>query len=280
MENENGFLWFPFDWDDELSGNAFGDFHLGFPKGCLKAQCGADSKCDEIDEFLHRFRLERFKLGYSWLGNLESVVIAFGMKIFISVLFLISLSSLLSAKSVPIFDGKSFAGWEGPVESFRIEDGAIVGGNLKTAIPKNQFLSTKKRYGDFELRLKFKLVGERANAGVQFRTERIPNHHEVIGYQADMGGKYWGALYDESRRRVILQGPDLEKLSEYINFDEWNTYVIRCEGRHIQLWLNGHKTVDWNEPDDAIPVEGIIAVQIHSGPPTEAWYKDITIEEL
>lgn len=214
------------------------------------------------------------------LGNLESVVIAFGMKIFMSVLFLVSLGSFLSAKSVSIFDGKSFAGWEGPVESFRIEDGAIVGGNLKTAIPKNQFLSTKKRYGDFELRLKFKLVGERANAGVQFRTERIPNHHEVIGYQADMGGKYWGALYDESRRRVILQGPDLEKLSEYIKFDDWNTYVIRCEGRHIQLWLNGHKTVDWNEPDDEIPGEGIIAVQIHSGPPTEAWYKDITIEEL
>lgn len=202
------------------------------------------------------------------------------MKIFISVLFLISLSSFLSAESIPIFDGKSFAGWEGPVESFRIEDGAIVGGNLETAIPKNQFLSTKKRYGDFELRLKFKLVGERANAGVQFRTERIPNHHEVIGYQADMGGKYWGALYDESRRRVILQGPDLEKLSEYIKFDDWNTYVIRCEGRHIQLWLNGHKTVDWNEPDDEIPGEGIIAVQIHSGPATEAWYKDITIEEL
>jgi hypothetical protein len=202
------------------------------------------------------------------------------MKIFISALLFVFLNLVLTAKPVAIFNGKSFAGWEGPVESFRIEDGAIVGGNLKTAIPKNQFLSTKKRYGDFELRLKFKLVGDRANAGVQFRTERIPNHHEVIGYQADMGGKYWGALYDESRRRVVLQGPDLEKFSQYINFEGWNTYVIRCEGRHIQLWLNGHKTVDWNEPDDEIPVEGVIAVQIHSGPPTEAWYKDITIEEL
>ena len=42
---------------------------------------------------------------------------------------------------------------KGPLESFRIEDGAIVGGNLRTPVPKNQFLSTKKRYGDFELRL-------------------------------------------------------------------------------------------------------------------------------
>ena len=96
-----------------------------------------------------------------------------------------------------------------------------------------------------------------------------------MGYQVDMGGNYWSELYDESRRRTVLQGPDLERLKEHINYDGWNTYVIRCVGRHIQLWLNGHKTVDWNEPG-----EGIIAVQIHSGPPTEAWYKDITIEEL
>ena len=202
------------------------------------------------------------------------------MKTFITLIFVITFTSLANAKPVHIFDGKSFNGWEGPLESFRIEDGAIVGGNLEKAIPKNQFLSTKKRYGDFELRFKFRLIGEKPNAGVQFRTERIPNHHEVIGYQADMGGRYWGALYDESRRRVVLQGPDLEKLSEHINYDGWNTYVIRCEGRHVQLWLNGHKTVDWNEPVDEIPVEGIIAVQIHSGLPSEAWYKDITIEEL
>lgn len=202
------------------------------------------------------------------------------MKLYTPCLILVALTPWLAAKPVSIFDGKTFGGWEGPLDSFRIEDGAIVGGNLKIRIPKNQFLSTKKRYGDFELRLKFKLVGEGANAGVQFRTERIPDHHEVIGYQADMGGRYWGALYDESRRRAILQGPDLEKLKQYINFDGWNTYVIRCEGRHVQLWLNGHKTVDWNEPIDEIPGEGVIAVQIHSGPPTEAWYKDITIEEL
>ncbi len=201
------------------------------------------------------------------------------MKFISTYLLFFALIPILSAQPVSIFNGKNFTGWEGPLESFRIEDGAIVGGNLRTPVPKNQFLSTKKRYGDFELRLKFKLVGEGANAGVQFRSERIPNHHAVIGYQADMGENYWGSLYDESRRHT-LQVPDLERLKEHINYDGWNTYVIRCVGRHIQLWLNGHKTVDWNEPVDEIPGEGIIAVQIHGGPPTEAWYTDITIEEL
>ena len=183
-------------------------------------------------------------------------------------------------RSVSLFDGESFAGWEGPLDSFRIEGGAIVAGTLDDRIEKNQFLSTKATYRDFELRLTFKMIGESPNAGVQFRTKRIPDHHEVIGYQADMGGKYWGALYDEARRRRVLQGPDLETVMAKVNLNDWNEYVIRAEGPHIQLWLNGMKTVDYLEEDDSIDRSGVIAVQVHSGAPMEAWYKDIRISEL
>jgi hypothetical protein len=86
----------------------------------------------------------------------------------------------------PLFDGKTFEGWEGNMQMFRIEDGAIVAGNLKSAIPRNEFLATKKDYGDFELRLKAKLTGEGDNAGIQIRSRRIPDHHEMIGYQCDI----------------------------------------------------------------------------------------------
>ena len=69
-----------------------------------------------------------------------------------------------------IFDGKSFAGWEGDTnKTFKIVDGAIVGGTLKEKIPRNEFLCTTRNYTNFVLKLKFKLVGEGANAGVQFR---------------------------------------------------------------------------------------------------------------
>ena len=64
-------------------------------------------------------------------------------------------------KSVKLFDGKSLEGWEGNEKSFRIEEGAIVGGTLKEKIPRNEFLATEKEYGDFELRLKFKLLRAR-----------------------------------------------------------------------------------------------------------------------
>ncbi len=179
-----------------------------------------------------------------------------------------------------LFDGATFEGWEGPMESFRIENGAIVAGTLDKPIPLNQFLSTQEEFEDFELRLRFKMVGEKVNAGVQFRTKRIPDHHEVIGYQADMGGKYWGALYDESRRRKILAGPELEAVMEVVNHQDWNEYVIRAEGPRIQLWLNGMKTVDYVEEDDAIERSGVVALQVHSGGPMEAWYKDIVLTEL
>jgi len=185
-----------------------------------------------------------------------------------------------SKKEAALFDGKSFDGWEGPFESFRIEDGAIVGGNLEAPITKNQFLSTKASYSDFELRLKFRMLGEKTNAGVQFRTKRIPDHHEVIGYQADMGGKFWGALYDESRRRKVLAGPDLDELMPKVNLNGWNEYIIRAEGPHIRLWLNGFKTVDYVEKDDTIERSGVIALQVHSGGPMEAWYKDLMITKL
>jgi hypothetical protein len=62
--------------------------------------------------------------------------------------------------------------------------------------------------------------------------------------------------------------------------NDWNEYVIRAEGKRIQLFVNGLKTVDYIEEDPKIEDYGVIAVQIHSGPPSEAWYKDITLEEL
>ena len=197
------------------------------------------------------------------------------------VTLLLAFAAGQASRERPLFDGRTFNGWEGDLKLFRIEEGAIVGGSFAGKIVRNEFLCTTRSYGDFELRLKVKLLGgDKANAGIQFRTARIPNHHEVIGYQADMGTGWWGALYDESRRNRVLEGPDQTKLKEVVKPDEWNDYVIRAEGKRVQLWLNGVQTVDYVEEDAAIPSSGLICVQIHSGPPSEAWYKDIIITEL
>lgn len=180
-----------------------------------------------------------------------------------------------------IFDGKTFAGWEGNLDWFRIEDGQIVGGTLEKPIPNNEFLCTTATYGDFELTIEVKLSDiPDANAGIQFRTARIPNHHEVSGYQADMGEGWWGCLYDESRRNKVLARPDRETLKKALRPGDWNTYRIRCEGARIQLWLNGIQTVDYTETEEGIAREGVIGLQIHGGPPAEARYRNIRIREL
>ncbi|MEM7316361.1 MAG: DUF1080 domain-containing protein, partial [Planctomycetota bacterium] len=80
-----------------------------------------------------------------------------------------------------LFDGKTFAGWNGDTKNtWRIEDGTLIAGSMDTEAPRNEFLATHRSFDDFDLQLKFKIVGDHhINAGVQFRTRRIPNHHEV-----------------------------------------------------------------------------------------------------
>lgn len=192
---------------------------------------------------------------------------------------------LVAAQGQPVrlFDGTSFAGWEGDTaKTWRVEGGAIVGGSLETVVPRNEFLATTKTYRDFELSVAFRVEGDsaKANAGIQFRTRRIPNHHEVSGFQADIGQDYWGALYDESRRNKVLARPEKAVVEKIAALGTWHTYRIRCEGDRIRLWVDGIPTVDYTETDKKIAGEGIIALQVHGGARTVVRYKDIVITDL
>lgn len=201
-------------------------------------------------------------------------------------------------KGKALFNGKTFKGWTGnngdnSMKWFRIEEGAIIGGSIEKDIPKNEFLRSDREYSDFELRLKFKIncADDSYNAGIQFRSQpqtEKNKEHEMIGYQADIISWKKGALYDEQRRWDFL-GTPLCKNPDY-NPKEWNSYIIRCEGPRIRIWLNGTQTLDYIEPfsdcphPDAqigkIPLTGYIALQIHEGKACEAIYKDIEIEKI
>jgi len=182
------------------------------------------------------------------------------------------------AEFTPLFDGLSLDGWQCSPGVFRVEDGAIVGGDLKKAIGAgNDFACTKKEYGDFELRLQFKLLGARVNGGVNLRSKRNSQSGVAAGYQADLGSNYWGCLFDEARRNKMLAWA---KPKPAVKPGEWNDYRIRCEGKRIQLWVNGTQTVDYTEQNGNIPVKGIIALQVQANRPGEAWYRNIRIKEL
>jgi hypothetical protein len=200
-------------------------------------------------------------------------------------LALLALNTASAGERVPIFDGRTFAGWQGDTnKTWRIEDGAIVGGSLTANVPRNEFLSTTRPYTNFILRLKFKLTGKSGfiNAGVQVRSQRLKQPaHEMSGYQADIGDpEWWGCLYDESRRNKVLAKSNMAEVNKVLRRDDWNEYEIRCEGRRVRLAINGVQTVDYTEPDESIAQWGLIAPQIHGGAVAQASYKDITVEEL
>lgn len=191
--------------------------------------------------------------------------------------------TLQGQDTIRLFDGKTFEGWEGDTKkTWRIEEESIVAGSLTEKVPRNEFLCTTKSYKNFELRLKYKLEGKEGfvNGGVQIRSRRIPDHHEMIGYQADIGAGFDGALYDESRRNKVLAGPDKDLVAQLANADDWNDYRIRCEGKRIRLWLNGKPTVDYTEDQADIPDEGLIGLQIHGDGKTIIRFKDIQLETL
>lgn len=177
----------------------------------------------------------------------------------------------------PLFNGKDLTGWEGDLSLWKVADSAIVGDSA--GIKHNQFLSTKDEFGDFELKLEFRLKDGVGNSGVQFRTKRVPDSTEVSGYQADIGENYWGCLYDESRRnKILVQAPaDFEKS---LKKGDWNEYTIRAEGDHIVLKVNGVTTVDYKELDPEIARKGIIALQVHAGGPLKVEFRNIRIKPL
>lgn len=185
---------------------------------------------------------------------------------------------------VPLFDGRTFAGWDGDTSAtWRIEDGALVGGSLSTRVPRNEFLATTREYGNFVLRLQFKLVGDEGfvNAGVQVRSQRVPDHHEMVGYQLDLGDpSWWGSLYDESRRNRVLAQADMDAVNTVLRRGDWNDYEIHCEGPRVRALINGLQTIDYTEPDASIIQSGRIGLQIHGGGTAEVSYRNIQIHQL
>ncbi|GAA0880219.1 DUF1080 domain-containing protein [Algoriphagus jejuensis] len=202
---------------------------------------------------------------------------------FIGLIF-IGCQSQDTSEGRALFDGKTFQGWEGDtLKTWRILEGMLVGGSLEETVPHNDFLVTDREYGDFILRLQIKLTGDEGfiNSGIQFHSQRLNDPaHEMTGYQADWGENYWASLYDESRRNKTLIAPDSAQVLQWIKKDDWNDYQIQAENGHIQLFINGHQTVDYIESDPAIPQFGRIGVQIHGGGKAEVSVRDIFIKEL
>ncbi len=205
------------------------------------------------------------------------------LRLFCLAFSLLCFDRAAAAEPIALFNGRTLDGWEGDTQIWRVEAGAIVAGSLTQRVPRNAFLATKKSYENFELRLKIRLQGSDGfiNSGIQVRSVRIPNHHEMFGYQVDAGKDWWGKLYDESRRKKTIAEPrDPAAVAAAAKPDDWNEIRIRAEGPRLRGWINGVATFDYEEKEARIPQDGHIGLQVHGGGAVLVQFKDIAIEEL
>ena len=203
----------------------------------------------------------------------------------------------------PIFDGETLDGWKASDMSYwSVRDGAITArATQQHPVTTNQFLVWQfGQLDDFELTLKYRITGTpAANSGIQIRS-RVEDDGHAVGYQADidLAGRYAGALYDERGRGMLAERGqktvvgsdgkmsktplgDADALMNNIKKGDWNDYHIIARGGHIILKVNGKVTAEVFDNDEKNrDLSGVLALQLHSGPPMTVQFKDIRLKRF
>lgn len=202
-------------------------------------------------------------------------------------------------QGVSIFDGESLRGWSGLSSNWSVEEGAITGVNTAEApVPQNTFLVYDKPVQDFELELDFRIQG--GNSGIQYRSKVLNQEKFVVGgYQADIDSarRFMGINYEEQGRGILTdrgeiiainaQGAkskvgsagDPEALLSRIRWGDWNHYRIVARGPILQHYINDTLMSETHDEESGKAAsEGVIAFQVHAGPPMKVQFKNIKLK--
>jgi hypothetical protein len=192
-------------------------------------------------------------------------------------LLLCSLGAFAKDGFQPLFNGKNLDGWDGDPRLWKAQDGMIIGSTEGAPLEYNSFLMTRKSYANFILKAQAKLRNH--NSGIQFRSEEVPGlRWAVRGYQADMAeDNYWGCIYEERGTRGVMVNGWKDKAEKVVKLKDWNDLELLCDGDHINLKVNGLETADLH---DSAKLDGIIALQLHKGPPMQVYFRNMEIKVL
>ena len=204
-----------------------------------------------------------------------------------------------------IFDGKTLKGWNGNPKLWSVKDGAITGQTTKENPTKgNTFIIWEGKTGNFDLRLDYKIIG--GNSGIQYRSFKAdgPDEWRIGGYQADFeaGDTYSGICYGERFRGILsLRGKkttltvgddgklkkEVEEfakdadIAKAIKKEDWNSYRIVARNFNLTHYINDVKTTQVVDHDRKTRrADGLLALQLHAGPPMTVQFKNIRIKEL
>jgi poly(3-hydroxybutyrate) depolymerase len=180
-----------------------------------------------------------------------------------------------TAGFTPLLNGKDLTGWQGNPHLWSVRGGILIG--RSPGLDHKEFLATTCGYGEFSLRLNFRLVDAKGSSGVLFCSLRQPTG-ELSGFRAGIGDGHWGTLYDESHGHKVLMAAQPEAL-QALHKTDWNQYQIVALSDRILLRLNDETAVDYRKPGLDIR-QAPLAVQLSAGGPTEIQFADLWIQRM
>lgn len=213
------------------------------------------------------------------------------MRVLAILATLIVVPAINAQSFVPLFNGKDLDGWEVRESRTGDKDKWSVNDNLLIAKPGSGWIGTKKMYGDFVLKLEWKIF-DGGNSGVflrvpDYKGKDSPSAHgmeiQILDNNAkDKKGEYIykGKLkaYQYCGGLYHFQGPSKE-MSKGVNV--WNAYEITCKGPLIQVVFNGEKVIDADATKDDVlnkrPRKGYIGLQNHG---TGVEFRNVMIKSL
>lgn len=187
--------------------------------------------------------------------------------------------------ATPLFTAIPYPTWRilGAPPKFELRDSTagltLVG---RGPIPSNGFLASPRELGDFTLTVDVKLGsddnprGNKMNSGIQIRSQEKEGTVAGLQVEVDPTARAWsGGVYDERGRGWLanLEGNDAARAA--FRLGEWNRYEIACDGPRIRTKVNGVACAEWY---DGI-VSGLLAFQVHGGPPCEVAFRAPMIDE-
>ena len=213
--------------------------------------------------------------------------------------------------TMEIFDGKSLQGWRGNPRFWTVEDGCIVGrSTAENPCKVTTYLHHDAVLDDFELTFDIKLEGEGANSGMQYRStpwSTPGDGFDLSGYQADFdkAHRYSGILYetygrgiavgrgqairfnqDGSKKEIEPARPDAELKKVMLAADVdpktkgWHSYRVVANGRRLEHWIDGQRVMLAEDHDPRFAKEGILALQVHQGPPMTVRVRNLRVRDL
>ena len=217
----------------------------------------------------------------------------------IALLVIAIWSGVAAGQERSLFNGKDLTGWEGAPGWWHVEDGALTAESTaeKPCKAANYLIWKGGQPGDFELTADFRLSRE-GNSGIQIRSETRPAW-DTFGYQADMTGDggLVGFVYHHQRGLIAGRGEkvsftvdgkrevetfgDAKELIKGYKVEEWNTYRVVCRGAEMSVYLNGVLMSQVMDRDAKVAAsKGIIALQMHPGPPMKVQFKNMLLKEF